>query len=125
MNPAIVERERAFLIEFIETATREPTSRELVDRARKLGKQELSEMTKLIDEMFAASTPLALSNQTIMSEMKEACRISIRRFDHLISREYSKEEFDNLPKPAQADMRRVLQERQAYFHALIERYGKY
>lgn len=125
MKSEIVDIEKAYLQNFLNLVRREPTSRELVVRARGLAENEIEEMERIISEMFDASAPLVLANQTIMAEMKDACRSSIRRFGHFISREYTKEEFDNLPKPAQADMKRMLKERKSYYQSLIDRYGKY
>lgn len=125
MRSDVVAIEKAYLQNFLNIARKEPTSRELVVRARSLAENEIEEMERIISEMFDASSPLVLSSETIMAEMKDACRSSIRRFGHFISREYTKEEFENLPKPAQADMRRMLKERKSYYQSLIERYGKY
>lgn len=125
MNPEAVHIEREYLKVFLDRATREPTSRELVERAKRLAKQELDELQRLFDEMFEASSPLVLSSHPIMKELKDTTLSSIRRYNHFISREYTKEEFDNLPKASQADMRRILNERRAYLQEIIEKYGKY
>lgn len=125
MKPEAVHIEREYLKAFLDRASREPTSRELVERAKRLAKQELDELQRLFDEMFEASSPLVLSNHPIMKELKDTTLSSIRRYNHFISREYTKEEFENLPKASQADMRRILNERRAYLQEIIEKYGKY
>lgn len=125
MKPEAVHIEREYLKVFLDRASREPTSRELVERAKRLAKQELDELQRLFDEMFEASSPLVLSSHPIMKELKDTTLSSIRRYNHFISREYTKEEFENLPKASQADMRRILNERRAYLQEIIEKYGKY
>lgn len=125
MKPEAVHIEKEYLKIFLDRASREPTSRELVERAKRLAKQELDELHRLFDEMFEASSPLVLSNHPIMKELKDTTLSSIRRYNHFISREYTKEEFENLPKASQADMRRILNERRAYLQEIIEKYGKY
>lgn len=125
MKPEAVLIEKKYLSNFLDRAVREPTSRELVERAKGLAKGELEELGRLVDELFYASSPLVLSTHPIMKELKDTTLSSIRRYNHFISREYTKEEFENLPKASQVDMRRVLNERRAYLQEIIEKYGKY
>ncbi|MGF0347682.1 hypothetical protein ACQR3P_28995 [Rhodococcus sp. IEGM1300] len=121
----LVDAERLFLQEFMMRLQREPTSEEIVRRAASLATEEIKEMKQLINEMFISGSHLTLSQQTIVKEMQEICKSSIQRFEHLVHRNYTKQEFENLPETARADLRRVLEQRRQYFHDLIERHGKY
>ncbi|MBA4293826.1 hypothetical protein C0431_12760 [bacterium] len=125
MRPDLVEQEKKWLKEFLDKESREPTSRELVIRAKSLGLSEVDELEHLMQDMFSASSTLVLSSQPIMADLKKECMSALRRYRHLISREYTKEEFENLPKNAQGDMERALRDRHAYLHALIDRHGKH
>lgn len=119
----LVEDEKAFLRQFIESLTKEPTPQEKLDRVNHLASEEIAEMKKLINELFIASSGLSIAQQPIVKEMQEVCRTSIQRFEHLVHRRYTKEEFDNLPETARADLRRLLEDRRNYFQSLIEKYG--
>lgn len=108
---------------FIEELRKELTPEQKLQRANHLASEEISEMKRLINELFIASSHLSIAQQPIVKEMQEVCRTSIQRFEHLVHRRYTKEEFDNLPEAARADLRRLLEDRRNYFQSLIERYG--